>query len=268
MSNAKPTQPRRPGPRIATARWRRPPVVIAAAAVVVLAGAGTAVGLTVGGGDDPTPHPSASTTRGPRPLTAAEADRLAITRFDNYRGTGVRFRTSVSSAQGPLTLVGDVDYRRKLGYALVSGAGSALILQWDETRLVAWPASSAATVPPAGPPSSGGSGRALAPTSTTVDAVLAVLLQLGQDRPDNAQLTARNGARWLRSATLEGRTVDVIEGPHARQGGSAGAVTYWIDRTGRMLRVDVRLGGGTQTTRISLDAGAFRRFARSAQLPG
>jgi hypothetical protein len=217
-----------------------------------------AVGLVVARGRT-SPDPPATTT-GPRPVTAAEADRLAVMRFLIHRSTGVHFRTEVASAGGPLTIVGDVDYLGRVGEARVSGAGSSFTLQWTRETLLAWPDEARTTAPTA---------RPLAPTSSAVDAVLALLLELGQDRPDNAQLIRENGATWLRAEMLGSTQVDVIQGPAAPASGatSGGPVTYWIDAAGNLLRLDARLGGSSNPTVISIEPTQYHPVTRSADLP-
>jgi hypothetical protein len=247
----------------ATPRSRRRWIAGAAAAVVVVGAA--AVVIVASGGSEPGSSRAATPAR---PVTAQEADRLALTRFQNYRATGAHFRTRVSSPEGALAVEGDVDYRMQLGYARVSGAGDAFFLQWSDSTLLAWPAKPTVSVSPGKLPAGKPVGRALAPAKSAVDSVLAVVLGLGSDRPDNAQLIRRNGARWLRSATLAGTKVDVLQGPAAtgQPAGSGAIVRYWVDATGHLLRLDAFLAGGSSATRIDFDAKAFTKFPRSPKL--
>jgi hypothetical protein len=247
-------------PAPARRRW-----IVGAAVAVVVAGAGIVAVVLASGGSDSAPRRAAAPSR---PVTAQEADRLAITRFQNYRATGAHFRTRVSSPEGALALEGDVDFRDELGYARISGAGGAFMLQWSDATLLAWTAKATASTSPGKLPAGKPVGRPLSPTKSAVDAVLAVVLGLGRDRPDNAQLIRRNGARWLRSATLAGTKVDVLQGPAAagQAPGSGAAVRYWVDAAGHLLRLDAFLGGGSSATRIDLDAKAFTRFPRSPKL--
>ncbi len=249
-----------------TAGTRRRAIVAGLLAAVLLGAGATVVVLLTGGSRPPAARPAS----GPRPVTAAEADRLAVMRFTNFRGTGVRFRTQLNTARGVLTFNGDVDYRRKLGYAEVSGVGSSFTIEWDAATLLAWPSRVEVPTPPQKLPAGRPAARPLAPTRSDIDAVLAVLLGLGQDRPDNAQLIRQNGARWLRGDTIGTVGVDVIQGPAAGGGaaGSGSAVTYWVDPTGHLLRVDASLGGGSAPTRIDLDPAGFARFDRSTRLAG
>lgn len=244
---------------------RRGIVALAAVAVLTAAGAGSVAWLTAR-------SPAGDTGRvaaGPRPVTAAQADRLAVMRLNNHRSTGVHFTTRVSSARGPLRIEGDVDYRAGAGYATIAGAGSSFTLQWSGRTLLAWPAAAGATTAPPTLPRGAPARRALAPARSLVDAVLAVVLELGRDRPDNAQIIRRSGATWLRRATVGPTPVDVIESPDAAGApatGSGGALTYWIDARGRLLRLEARFGAGPSVTRIDLVAATFRAFPRSGAL--
>lgn len=226
-------------------------------------GAGVLAGLVVAGGllvrDEGRTLPDAKTSK-PRPVTAAEADRLAVMRFRLQRAGGVHFRTEVSSARGSLSLVGDVDYSSGIGKAQISGAGSSFTLQWNGATLLAWAGDEGASDPAV---------RPLEPTQSASDAVLALLLELGQDRPDNAQLIRENGARWLRAETVGGTGVDVLQGPAppGAAAGPGGPVTYWVNEGGDVLRIEARLGGGPSATIIDLDPGRFVPFAPSTHLP-
>jgi len=243
---------------------RRPGrTAVAAGVVVALAAGGTTWALWP---DGSSPAGSSKHASGPRPLTAAEADRLAIVRFQNYRSGGVHFHTAISLQGRPVTLDGLVDYRNHVGYAAATGAGSGFSLQWNATTLLAWPAAAGQTSPPtrlpAGPPAQ----RALAPRSTVTDAVLLLVLQLGQDRPDNPQLMQQGGAQWLRSATWRGRRVDVLSGPHAAGSTStAPAVDYWLAGDA-LVRVDAHPGGSGAAVPIELDPAGYHPFPRSPAL--
>lgn len=240
--------------------------MVAVIAVALLAGSGAAVVVLLSAGS-PSENPRASAS--PRPVSADEADRLAVMRFQNYRGTGLHFNTEIVAGKATLRLDGDVDFRKELGYAKIAGAGSSFTLQWDARTLVAWPGSSAGPSPPAKLPTRTPARRALAPSGSAVDAVLAVVLGLARDRPDNAQLIRRNGAKWLGRDRIASTEVDVLQGPAARgaPSGSGAALRYWLDMTGHAHRVEAFLGGGSRRTQIDLDATSFAAFARSAQLP-
>jgi hypothetical protein len=270
--------------------WRRHVRWLMVGAVVVVAAVvATIVGVSVGGSGH---HGTAAS--GPRPITSAEADRLAIMRFLNYEKTGVGFQTEVATSNGGLNLAGSVDYHQDLGYAAVSGTGVAgnSAIQWNASTVALWPGVGDGKTPPATVPASPPQTRALDPTTQTVDVVLEALLDLGQGRPDNAQLLQQDGATWIRSDTVGPTAVDVIDGPRAEQStvasgspssvssvssassvpasssasSSASAVQYWIDAQGHLLRLELTLGGSAVPTVIDINQAAFRTFTRTSAL--
>lgn len=104
----------------------------------------------------------------------------------------------------------------------------------------------------------------------TVDAVLVQLLASGTEQADSAQLLADSEARWLRRDRAAGYEVDVLLGPaippaepvadpadpeSARDrslAGMGGAVQYWLDRQGRLHRMEALLTEQV-SLRIDLD---------------
>lgn len=236
-------------------------IVLTAAAAGVLVGGGA---LTYASWPDD--HPAGPATTAAHLVTEAEADRLAIARFQNSRRGGTEFRTKVAARGQTISLDGAVDYRRHVGYALVAGAGAAYLLQWNAATLLAWPVTAGTTNRPAGLPSAAPARRPLDPRATATDAVLAFVLQLGQDRPDNAQLIRQGGARWLRSAQVGGRRVEVIRGPRGTGASRNAAIDYWLAGDSTLVRVEVHLAGASQPTRIELDPTAFEPFPVAAAL--
>ena len=156
---------------------------------------------------------------GPRPLTGDQADRLAVSRFLDYQAKGVRFSTTVPTAQGSLPLAGDIDFRRHLGYAATrldaGGREQTAVLQWNGTTVQTWLDAGDGLAPPARLPSAKPTGRRIVAASSGLDTLLVLLLDLGADRPDNAQLLQQSDARWLRTDTVDGQRVDVHPRPVA-----------------------------------------------------
>jgi hypothetical protein len=187
-------------------------------------------------------------------------------RLNVYRGKGLGFQSTVTTPQGSVVIEGDVNYRLGVGYAVASGNGSAFFLQWNSSQLLAWPTSSQSNLSlrqlPAGKPAA----RALAPTQTKTDALFALLLQLGQNRPDNAQLLEKDGARFVRTAVARGVKVDVIEGPKASGAGvPGGTIDYWLSAAGQLVRVDAALGGGA-VTEVDVDPSTYKSFPVNSAL--
>jgi hypothetical protein len=203
---------------------------------------------------------------GSRALTSDEADRLAITRFRNYEAGGRAVTITVPGTDGTLVITGSVDYRARLGYGVVHGAGrdtsSNGLIEWTATSVLVDPMASAPAVAPATPPTTGWYSRTLQRTGSTLDSSLDIALSLGTDRPDNAQLLPQNGATWVGKDQVAGHQVDIMTGPAAQtvqtaQGGSgsgsAGTVRYWIGSDGTMYRVEAAVASENQPTVIAFD---------------
>lgn len=184
-----------------------------------------------------------------RPLTPEEAQRLALARLSVYESGPASVRLRVPAADTEVAVEAVVDYaaRRALGDYHALGRDGR----------VAWDAAGVSVAPGrGGPPRPGAAVRwsRRAYTRDPVDRALRLVLALGSDRPENAQLLARSGPRWLGEKRLRGRTYTLFAGPRpaARAaGGEAGAsrppvspVTYWIDAAGGLGRVEAVLTGG------------------------
>lgn len=204
--------------------------------------------------DEPAPVVASSTVRG---VTEDEALRLALMRFANHRAGGSHFRAEVPSRGGTLIVDGDVDHRRQVGFGQVSGPGSTSTVQWDARRRAAWRSEAGTIRTPAAVPMGKPGLKSLDPKSR-LHSVLAFVLTLSKDRPDDARELRRAGARWLGTETVGRVVVDVLEGPAVA--GTSGPVRYLVAKDGRLLAVDVTLIGAQTPTRIALDREGYRRF--------
>jgi hypothetical protein len=196
----------------------------------------------------------------PHALTENQAELLAVVRFTNYDDHLVAFHGGIPSAAGTLELAGRLDFVRSVGYATlrtdgVSGYGSAGVLQWTRNSLAFLEGAAQATDPP---PSGQWQLRALQVPGGELDTALVLLLGLGNDRPDNAQLLRQSDARWLRSDTVDGRPVDVFEGPHAADRAATGAprLRYWVGDDARLRRVEARIGTARDPATFDFTSGA------------
>lgn len=178
---------------------------------------------------------TACSSNDPRPLSIPEAERLALVRFSNYT-TGVSaFTASVPSPGGKLVLDGRVDFVNHLGYAGMRTDGrddafSTGLLQWNLGRMAFATASSADWQV-----------RDLQERGSELDGALRLLVNLGSDRPENAQLLLQSSARWLRSDRIGDTAVDVFEGPKQKDAAEA-RLRYWLDADGKLRRLEARLG--------------------------
>ncbi|MFJ7779430.1 hypothetical protein [Streptomyces yangpuensis] len=186
-----------------------------------------------------------------RPLTAAEADRAALARFTTYRrGTG-NVTMTIPYRGTTVTLTGRVDWRRHLGYAEVSSGGTLTareLIQWNRHTVVTLPRWSGGL--PEHPPARGWQPHRITPHASALDAALLLLMGLGSDRPDNAQLLARSSARWIKDDHIGTTPVTVFAGPGSPGAPSGpdkpGNTRYWIDGEGNLLRFDARAAGETR----------------------
>ncbi|WP_405760722.1 hypothetical protein [Streptomyces sp. NBC_00045] len=199
-------------------------------------------------------------------LTEQQAELLALARFTNYRSAAGTVSATIPVPGRTVRLDGRLDWRAHTGYAELRDEtpGAAThwrhLLRWNRTTVSArfnW------TGPrPDEPPADGWSERLLQPRSATVDSTLILLLSLGSDRPENAQLLVRSSARVVGHEKISGAPVTVFSGPgtdtDAGTGtgtrdapatsapsapGTPGRTRYWIDADGGLRRFAARLGG-------------------------
>ncbi|MBP2324910.1 hypothetical protein JOF56_005295 [Kibdelosporangium banguiense] len=204
----------------------------------------------------------------PHPLTQEQAELLAVVRFTNHDHQVVAFRGRLPSAAGTLELAGRIDYLRGIGYGTLRtdggvGYGSAGVLQWSRRGLAFLAGATEASDPP---PAGQWRLRPIQATGGELDTALALLLDLGNDRPDNAQILRQSGARWLRSDTVDGTPVDVFEGPRAA--GKAGPrLRYWVAGSGDLRQVEARIGAAEADASFGFTPGAAP-FSAMPQLSG
>lgn len=194
-----------------------------------------------------------------RPVTMDEAQLLATVRFRNFDAGARAVSTSLTDGGIELELDGWVDYASEIGYAvLAEDQIPSYLLVWDASTVAAKPTeateAAALSTPPIMIPTSE-VGFESSPLNTTgaLHPLLAILISLGNDRPDNPLLLQQGGALWLREDTVAGTAVTVFSGPNGSDD-AAGLATsnvvdpeasntrYWIDADGLLLRFDVRLG--------------------------
>ncbi|MEU0880106.1 hypothetical protein ABZ345_16020 [Lentzea sp. NPDC005914] len=185
-----------------------------------------------------------SSTPDARPLSIPEAERLALVRFSNYT-TGVSaFTASVPSAGGKLVLDGRVDFVNHLGYAGMRTDGrddqfSKGLVQWNLGRMAF--AINPSTKPVDPVPVIDWQVRELQERGSELDGALRLLVNLGSDRPENAQLLLQSSARWLRSDRIGDTAVDIFEGPKQKTATDA-RLHYWLDADGKLRRLEAKLG--------------------------
>ncbi|MFD7033068.1 hypothetical protein ACFWAR_34100 [Streptomyces sp. NPDC059917] len=176
-----------------------------------------------------------------RPVSREEAQLLALVRLSAYESSPAGMTVRVPGPAGVTVVDAVVDYRTRRASGTFSvpgrpGVGGALA--WDDGSV---------SVDPAGGPRRW-SRRGY--TRDPLDRALRLTLQLGHDRPENAQLLAQSGARWLGRRRLPG--AERGEGPFAvfagprpprREGAGASPLTYWVGAAGTLRRVEAHLSG-------------------------
>ncbi|MFG3255123.1 hypothetical protein [Streptomyces sp. NPDC048172] len=250
---------------------------------LLLAGtAGAALGVTAAVGPD-----SGDGGERGRPLTTAEAQRFALARFSRYEASPVGLELRVPRGEATLLVSGVVDYRShravgRYGVADTKGgdsasAGSRGLVAWDEGGLGVRPGASSprdVTRAAAKPARTAWSPRSY--TSDPFDRALRLSQSLGTDRPENAQLLAQGGARWLRSERVGGRTYDVFAGPRPRtdrtdrtdRRTSVSPLTYWVSRDGQLRRLEARMDGLPRPVRIDFTGAGNGHGARAGNGAG
>ncbi|MFJ6662105.1 hypothetical protein ACIQNG_38040 [Streptomyces sp. NPDC091377] len=225
---------------------------------------------------------------GPRALTSDEVNRLAVTRFLNYRAGGRAVTITVPNVNGGLVITGSIDYRTHTGYGVVRGTGrdtsSDGLIRWTATTVHVRPMADPPTAAPASPPASGWYDRPLRAAGMTLDSALAIALDLGSDRPDNSALLPQNGASWVGRERVRGHRTDIMNGPRAGAGAGAGdsagpgasagasasaspgagggggasrTVRYWIGSDGTMYRVEAGIASAPQPVVFDFDTQTY-----------
>jgi hypothetical protein len=199
----------------------------------------------------------------PRPLTDAESERLAVARFRNFdagtRSIGVQLP---ESSAGTITLTGWFDWANGSGYAAVNNEdGSLGLVWWSETTIATREQPVDEPVFPI--PVDGWASGPLDPANSSFTNILSVIGALGSDRPENPVLLRQSDAAWLRSDTVGDIAVDVFAGPSGSTGDEGGegaepsepgdpeaAPRYWLDESGLLHRIELRLGGSAAWTTV------------------
>lgn len=184
---------------------------------------------------------------GPRTLTDAEAERLAVVRFRNFdAGTRAIELQIPGTDAGELQVTGWFDYTAHVGYGMAfTDEGSAGLVWWDETTIAVREAPVEDAPLPL--PADGWQSGPLDPSSTPLATALTLVGSLGSDRPENPQLLRQSDAAWLRTDQVDDLDVDVFAGPSTDDQAAQDAeerTRFWVDADGMLLRFEARLGSG------------------------
>ncbi|MFM9448722.1 hypothetical protein [Streptomyces acidiscabies] len=203
-----------------------------------------------------------------RPLTADEAQRLALARFRTYQAGTAAMDLRVAAPGGTTEVRAVVDHRAHRAVGWYATDGAPKLLAWSSEGLAVAKRGTygaPAAKPPTGDAPRGDALREAARLDAAswdrrpygrapLDIALQLALSLAADRPDNAQLLAQSGPLHLREDTIDGRAYDVLAGPRPRPAATGrpltgrSPVTYWVDAEGAVRRVSARLGDARTVT--------------------
>ncbi|MBX3116540.1 MAG: hypothetical protein KF808_04250 [Cryobacterium sp.] len=221
-------------------------------AIAIIAAAATVTGLSACAGAneaEPTEHI----------VTSAQSELLAITRFKNF-DLGSRSISTVSAQSGSeLHIKGWVDFASGIGYVAVTGDFPPQALLWTASTVgiieQAPDADGNPSLPIPSLSSQDWQSRPLDASNSSLDALLSVIGNLGQDRPDNPLLLQQSGALWIRDTTISGVKVSVFAAPPSDNPISDGTtpsaedaiLRLWVDADGLMHRAELKLGDSWTT---------------------
>ena len=194
------------------------------------------------GGDD-------TSASEPSPLTNDQAARLAQAGYSNLLAGGAEFEANSAflgvQPSETVRLVGVVDWENHVGRAMVSstGANAGLVeVYWNETTVLErWPGMDE-IVSSLGGPDRPWVARPPEPATKQIDRLLAILIGLALEQPENALLLQQTeGTAFLRDDVLRGIDVEVL-----RYGSRN---VYWLAADdGIMLRFEGNSAGGNAPT--------------------
>lgn len=196
----------------------------------------------------------------PRPVTTAESQLLAITRFLNFDAGSRAFSTTVRTSGTDVALTGWIDFVAQAGYAQARTDSGDDALLWTPTTagIIPQPPDAAGypTLPIPPFDDAAWTSRALDAEASALDALLLTIGSLGSDRPDNPLLVQQTGAMWLRDDDIDGTPVAVFAAPPSDEPMDAddppitadtSPLRLWLDSDGLMRRAEVRLSDGWVT---------------------
>lgn len=191
----------------------------------------------------------------PAGLTSEQAERLAVTRFRNF-DAGVRAITIAvpTTEVGAIELTGWFDYTQGVGYGAIAGGGT---VWWSADTVAFRDVMGAGAELPL--PADQWVVYPLDATSNPLAAALALVAELGADRPDNPQLLAQSDAAFIRDDEVSDTAVEVFAGPSASASTESSDISirarYWLDDTGLMLRFESPKGAAVTTVDFSTASG-------------
>lgn len=202
-----------------------------------------AVVVSCGGGSD---------ADEPRALTQDEATRLAGSGYSNFLAGGADFEANsaflTGGAADSVTLVGSVDWATHAGRALVRADAEPGLVEvyWEESFIVERRTTMDSMVVSLGGPAEPWYVRDPQPGSRQVDRLVAVVMSLAMEQPENALLIRqKEGSVFLRSDQLRGIATDVVRFGERN--------IYWLEAdTDTLLRFEGNAESGTAPVVVDL----------------
>jgi hypothetical protein len=196
----------------------------------------------------------------PRPVTKAQAERLAEVLFRDGGAGGAHVHATVPlSSAGAATIDGDVDWTHGLGTATVTIRVPAAAQPRSER--VAWSAATIATPAPDG----GWSVTGMQPDASPLQRALVALVRLAADRPEDTRQLVDHDARYLGTETIDGHALDAFTGP----AGDGVDTRYVLAADGTLRRAYLRTADGVMVIDVtepgprvlSIDEGLVTRLS-------
>ena len=203
----------------------------------------------------------------PRPVTAAEADRLAQVRVTGTAAGTVAMRLDLPESLGGAGLDGFIDWNTPMVHATTRVDGEVTGLIQAVPGLIAGNLVTGIDASD-DPPTDGWTIRRMQaqdspgtnPGLEAIDILLSVVLTLAAPNPADTEFLAEN-AVWLREASIDGAVVDVIRAPLLLQpvedeslGTQAPEAIFWVDRDAQLRRFQADpAGNGLATVDLMLD---------------
>ncbi|HEY1484734.1 MAG TPA: hypothetical protein VGF84_01445 [Micromonosporaceae bacterium] len=213
-----------------------------------------------------------------RPVTSAEATRLAGVRLADYTLGHSAIAVTIGTGTGAIHMTGWVDWRQPLIYlnsvSAADGDDDGLLQAVPGVVAIRpgryTPPAAAGQVdpypaPPIAPPPTGWQIRPITPGSA-IDTTITLLFALRSATADDAGQIAAIGSKFVGTDEIGGHPVDIIDGaavpppaatkapvpspselPFAAEGGQ---VRYWVDAHSQLLRAEALVN---PTTKLEID---------------
>lgn len=204
-------------------------------------------------GTAPDPESTASVEE-PRVLSDDQAQSLAAMPFRNYEAGITAFEGQLFGGEsGDLALAGWIDFTLHSGYVKASPvAAPSILITWNDEIISFLDLAEAGggPFPPEIAPDGEWQVVSFDAEASELTRMLAALLLLSADRPDNPLLVKQNGARFLGTEDVAGTPADrysgiVTDEALAAEGAADLGTQYWLDSDDNLVRFGLRVAGNS-----------------------